>query len=150
MTHQDGHRITDVAHAKQFVFAGKAIFTLKSAKSGKHITFKVKKPQTKSERGPSHFVSVLDHADGTGGYSYLGVISGGRFELGRKSPYCGQADAPQVTGAAWLFAQLMHNRLPDQCELWHEGRCGRCGRRLTVPESIASGIGPECAQKEGS
>jgi hypothetical protein len=29
----------------------------------------------------------------------------------------------------------------------HEGRCGRCGRTLTVPESIESGIGPECAKK---
>lgn len=25
------------------------------------------------------------------------------------------------------------------------GRCGRCGRRLTDPESIRRGIGPECA-----
>ena len=31
-------------------------------------------------------------------------------------------------------------------EVWHEGRCGRCNRALTVPESIASGIGPECAK----
>jgi hypothetical protein len=29
--------------------------------------------------------------------------------------------------------------------VWHEGRCGRCGRKLTVPESIESGFGPECA-----
>ena len=27
---------------------------------------------------------------------------------------------------------------------WHEGRCGRCGRKLTVPESIEAGYGPEC------
>ena len=26
----------------------------------------------------------------------------------------------------------------------HAGQCGRCGRRLTTPESIESGIGPEC------
>jgi hypothetical protein len=29
-------------------------------------------------------------------------------------------------------------------EVWHEGRCGACGRRLTVPESIERGLGPEC------
>jgi hypothetical protein len=29
-------------------------------------------------------------------------------------------------------------------EVWHEGRCGRCGRALTVPESVERGIGPEC------
>jgi hypothetical protein len=27
-------------------------------------------------------------------------------------------------------------------------RCRRCGRALTTPESIASGIGPVCASKE--
>jgi hypothetical protein len=32
-------------------------------------------------------------------------------------------------------------------EFWHEGKCCRCGRKLTVPASIASGIGPECATK---
>lgn len=34
--------------------------------------------------------------------------------------------------------------IPPSLEVWHEGRCGRCGRALTVPESIASGIGPVC------
>lgn len=29
------------------------------------------------------------------------------------------------------------------------GRCWRCGRMLTVPSSIESGIGPECATKVG-
>jgi len=31
--------------------------------------------------------------------------------------------------------------------LHHEGKCGRCGRKLTVPLSIETGIGPECASK---
>jgi len=35
-------------------------------------------------------------------------------------------------------------------EIWHEGRCGRCNRKLTVPASIALGIGPECGQREHS
>jgi hypothetical protein len=33
-------------------------------------------------------------------------------------------------------------------ELWHEGRCGKCGRALTVPESIESGLGPVCESRE--
>lgn len=35
-------------------------------------------------------------------------------------------------------------------EIWHEGKCGRCGRQLTVPESIESGFGPECVKMIGS
>ena len=48
---------------------------------------------------------------------------------------------------AWFLASLSRpgTELPEQLEFWHAGRCGRCGRRLTVPASIASGFGPECA-----
>jgi hypothetical protein len=30
--------------------------------------------------------------------------------------------------------------------VWHEGSCARCGKKLTVPESIESGFGPECVK----
>lgn len=144
----EGQRITDPGHAKTFVLAGKALFTLKSLKSGDHITFKVKKPRDDTRRGPSHFVSVLDHADGHGGYSYLGVLNRDLFEVTRKSPYYGQADAKPVRAAGWFFTRLLcRGELSDDLELWHEGRCGRCGRRLTHPESIQSGMGPECRGK---
>jgi hypothetical protein len=89
---------------------------------------------------------VRDDADGIGSYSYLGTINReGVFWHGRKSMV--PEDDFKTTAARWLFNQLANNNLPDTCQLWHEGRCGRCGRRLTVPESIASGIGPECAAK---
>jgi hypothetical protein len=39
---------------------------------------------------------------------------------------------------------LIKNNLPNFIEIWHEGRCGKCGRTLTVPDSIANGLGPEC------
>jgi hypothetical protein len=141
----DGHQITDAQRAKAFALAGKSIFTLVSKKSGERMTFKVR--ASKPERpGPSHFVSILDHADGTGSYSYLGFVDrGGQFVHGRKSIH--DATNPKSQTARWLFAKLALDQLPDTCEFWHEGRCGRCGRRLTVPASIETGLGPECAGK---
>lgn len=35
----------------------------------------------------------------------------------------------------------------NRVEVWHDGKCGRCRRDLTVPESVARGLGPECAEK---
>lgn len=35
-----------------------------------------------------------------------------------------------------------------EAELAGAGRCKRCGRPLTDPESIAAGIGPDCRSKE--
>lgn len=137
-------QITDPAQALKFIAAGKSTFTVKSLKSGNHITFKVKK--NKKPTGPSHFIMVRDDADGIGSYSYLGTLWNGRdFNHGVRSllPH----DGVFANTARWFFGQLKQGTLPVRCELWHEGRCGRCGRALTHPESIASGIGPECKAK---
>ena len=46
---------------------------------------------------------------------------------------------------SWVHARLSSNmNLPESVVIHHENRCGRCGKRLTVPESIESGYGPEC------
>lgn len=37
----------------------------------------------------------------------------------------------------------------DGCSVATAGHCVRCNRLLTTPESIARGIGPECAEKVG-
>lgn len=59
------------------------------------------------------------------------------------------ADDMKARVFAWLWATRLSTgrELPEQVEVWHEGRCGRCGRRLTVPESISTGFGPECVKK---
>lgn len=35
-------------------------------------------------------------------------------------------------------------------EVWFSSACCRCGRKLTVPSSIARYLGPECAKKVGA
>lgn len=55
-------------------------------------------------------------------------------------------DDIKAKGFAWFWRFLSSGRdFPETFQFWHEGRCARCGRRLTVPESIATGWGPECA-----
>jgi hypothetical protein len=46
-----------------------------------------------------------------------------------------------------VHAHVTDGPMPAELEVWHQGSCGKCGRPLTVPESIASGIGPVCASK---
>jgi hypothetical protein len=43
-----------------------------------------------------------------------------------------------------LLVLNLRKFLPECIEIWHEGKCGKCGRQLTVPSSIETGIGPEC------
>ena len=32
-------------------------------------------------------------------------------------------------------------------ELHHEGKCGKCGRKLTTPQSVKTGFGPKCSEQ---
>ena len=33
--------------------------------------------------------------------------------------------------------------------VYHVGKCGKCGKKLTTPESILTGLGPTCSNKIG-
>jgi hypothetical protein len=44
----------------------------------------------------------------------------------------------------YVLNKLKTNKTTE-FEVWHEGKCGKCGRALT-PSSILTGIGPECSK----
>ena len=71
----------------------------------------------------------------------------GSYSHGKKSSNA--ADAP--SSKAWQFpvAQLDGLTFHEALEVWHEGKCCRCGRTLTVPESVKLGIGPGVRRQDG-
>lgn len=123
----------------EFALAGNATFTLKSKISGLHMTYRIRKPGDESP----HFVALMSGPDNEGSYQYLGTIFSGKvYKHGAKSRISLEAPSEKVFNQFW--AAISQNRIPAYLEVWHEGKCGRCGRKLTVPESIATGIGPIC------
>jgi hypothetical protein len=129
---------------KAFVLAGNALFTLRSKATQTRFTFKVvQSDPAKCRAGqfPVYFVSLLNGSDNTGDFAYIGTIFADGFRVTRKSRVA--ADAPSAIAFSWFMKHLEDSRV----EVWLEGRCGRCGRTLTVPESIESGLGPICASK---
>lgn len=123
-----------------YVYAGNAIFTIRSKKTNARYTFKVvPSVYTSQQHDTSHFVRLLCGPDNESDYRYMGLILDKKtFKTTAKSAV--KIDAPSAVAFAW-FARNIESPI---VEVWHEGRCGRCGRKLTVPESIASGIGPVC------
>lgn len=122
-----------------FVLAGHAVFTLENRKTGGRFTFKIDQP----DNDAPHFVSVLTGPDNQGDFTFLGTIfDGGRYAHGKKSGI--GADAQSAKVFAWFWAKALEKAIPDQVEIYHLGRCGRCGRSLTVPESVRTGLGPKC------
>lgn len=134
-------QITDAVEAMSFIQSGNAHFTLVSKSTGTRYTYHVRE----SDDGRCFFVSVLYGPDNTGDYVYAGIIRDGEPRTTRGSKIT--ATDKRWRAFVWTYTKLASGHLPDALEIWHEGRCGRCARLLTVPESIRNGIGPECIKK---
>jgi len=137
---------------KQFILAGKAIFTIHNA-DGKHYTYKINsKPDRKDKTKKVYFVSLLTGPDNMSNYTYMGILNAnlGEVYLTHASQYNLESLPFKVVswGLKVIYTES-HHSLPLNYGIKHEGRCGRCARRLTTPASIDSGIGPECIKKVG-
>lgn len=148
---EDQRREVDAVRGvgREFITAGKAIFTVDNGR-GKHHTFRVTHKPGSAEWAPAWFVSLLTWPDNTSDYTYLGLLDAetGAVRLTAKSKYRDDTEAVRVI--RWALRLLWTGAdLPVGYSIHHAGRCGRCGRMLTTPESVERGIGPECATKLG-
>lgn len=145
------HRLATVEAAREFALAGSARLTLVSARTGVRFTYRLR-----AKGGPENllgpwFVGVLTGPDNESHFEFLGTVflQETEYRHGRRSRI--GSEAPSAVAFRWFWGLLLglhgpgQDALPDSLEVWHEGRCGRCGRALTVPQSIERGIGPECA-----
>lgn len=129
--------------AMAYLLAGRAYLTLVSEVTGARFTFRVSKSKMNGGKDDRLFVSVLTGSDNTLDYTFLGTIfDRNRYHHGSKSKI--GKDAPSARAFEWAFKHLAAGRLPPTCTLHHEGHCGKCGRLLTDPESVAAGLGPTC------
>ena len=132
---------------KDFIFGGKAIFTVLNKETKNRVTYKVQLPEFEKEANnpnPIYFVKVLNGTNNDTNYMYIGkLLANGTFSL-TKGSKAGK-DAPSVKGMEFISNRYLRSNNPHSSfEFYHEGHCARCGRTLTVPESIESGFGPEC------
>ncbi len=139
---------------KSFMLAGDAVFTLVSTETGKRYTFRIQRPKPRGDEDVSNkwFAKLLAGPDNVRDYQYCGMllrengafkyIVTGAAKLGRETP-------PQKA-LAWIELHLNADKpFPAGLEFWHAGRCGQCGKGLTVPLSIDRGFGPSCFAKLG-
>jgi len=142
-------KMESTENIKRFILGGKAFFTLVSLKTGARFTFKVRTPKENPNfrnATPVYFVSVLTGSDNTGSYTYAGMLKGLRLQQTAKSKI--HPETPSYKAIDWYIRNIFADRdVTESVEFWHAGKCGRCGRMLTVPSSIELGLGPECAGK---
>lgn len=139
-----GARMTDATQIRTFLLAGRACFTLVSAKTGKRFTFEVRQV---AEGAWRYGVAVLTGPNNETDFVHIGwliVATDGHLVAQSK-----KADDPLLAALAFLLRCVDAGSLPDALEFHHAGSCAACGRRLTTPESLARGLGPECAARLG-
>ncbi len=137
--------------SKTYTLAGNATFTIDAP--DKHRTYKVVRKEATERFPEAFFVSTLTGPDNEGDFTYMGLLD----------PFTGQV---RTTAKSKNWEGTMRLRLLNRvlARVWsddhaayeqhgyathHEGKCGRCGRKLTTPKSVTTGIGPECAKVIG-
>lgn len=141
---------------KEFILAGKAIFTIDVPVSYQeqegmksHYTYKVNFKKGDGYYADAYFINLLTGPDNTNDYTYLGMLVNDGIRLTNKSPWDMKSWPVML-----LRRSIQHiwNGTTDKIiqagfDIHHVGRCGRCGKPLTTHESIMSRIGPICAKK---
>lgn len=143
----------DFPVTKDWVTAGKAIFTVYNGK-GDHYTYQVKRKDSDDPvRPPVWFVSLLTGPDNYDDYTYLGCLNAGTgaIRLTRASRL--PANSTPVAVVNWALRIVWAGgNFPSGYGIKGEGRCGRCGHKLTHPDGVADdgyrrGFGPHCWAK---
>lgn len=132
---------------KEFVLAGRAVFTVENPQ-GEYATFRVGHKAASGKWGEAWFVSLLTGQDNENDYTYLGLLDKdtGGVRLTAKSQF--KDDSRPTKIVRWALQQVWRQaELPTGYQIRHNGKCCRCGRTLTTPESLTDGFGPECKKK---
>lgn len=124
-----------------FIKAGNATFTFANPAKERY-TFKVKY----SEKLKRYFMYMLTGSNNETDYTYVGVFDYDQLVLTRASKYKQDSKPVRVFNYA-IQVILGYKELLPEYFLEHNEHCGKCGRKLTTPESIKCGLGPICRSK---
>jgi len=124
---------------RDFVFAGNALFTILNQDTKNYVTFKVKK----HKEDYVWFVSTLgQHGQNT----FIGTcFSDKKYKHSKNSDI--SYNDKKVEVFEWFLNKFFNNQDKyPMVKVYHHGHCGACGKTLTTPDSIKSGIGPVCGR----
>lgn len=124
---------------RNYIYGGRGIVTLK-APSGKSHTYIFSKPRDE-DAFPDDVLFVYALHENVKRF-YVGMVEMNKFRLTRNSRFL--PDTEIVKGAKYIMKMAFSDELNTPMELWHEGVCCYCGRKLSSEKTIKTGIGPKC------
>jgi hypothetical protein len=116
----------------------KATFTVKSLVTNKDYTFKIKR-NIFNGKTYTHVYVEQNYLE----FKHLGFYYNGAIIKNRSI-----VNTPSANAIRWLLNSV-HNNNPklNMAEIYHLGKCLKCGRTLTDANSIELGLGSHCANK---
>jgi len=134
------------AQFRNFIFQGRAVFTLENADTGNYLTYKIRQIKKSGKVVPNQFkVECKSLGDKEYGYQFLGFLDIAKVTFrpwGRTS-----RDHIGYKTLYWMLRNLEVLENYTNLSIYHEGACCKCGMPLTTPESIDQGIGPICMDR---
>lgn len=135
---------TDTTRMGRMLQGGRLTATMKSAKTGEHVTLTLH-AMKKDGRWNHVLFAEATHVFIKRGHGEYGSDTIGTYYPETGKLYWKSRDA------AWRYAALhtlvaatTGEQSTDKFTVTESEQCGKCGRELTDPESIARGIGPTC------
>ena len=128
-------------------FAGRAVLTFFNPATEKHITVHVKQARDKKDRKvrlPIFFVNISLLGDKEQGMVFAGTIFQDTMTYKPAKNLIPNSQLAQVFNFVLNAVAHPHLLRTKGISLLHEGRCARCGLRLTTPQSIERGLGDDC------
>ena len=119
-------------------------FTFSNNARATHRTLRLRTQKADASFLPgARVVSVLTGSDNSdfGSWTAVGTLEEKGFRAFRK-----HQDTKLAQVAGWAVKVLL-TAPPEGIEVLESRTCARCNRRLTRPDSIHRGLGPECAGK---
>lgn len=128
----DRHKII-TADFPKLLLAGNALLTFQSNKTGNHLTFHIVESTEPNWYTVRHKGKVI------------GAINFDKLQFEIKPP--APALNPVQEAFAWIWKHsIWPETLDRHLTIYNHGKCVRCGRDLTTPESITLSLGPECVK----
>lgn len=154
-----GRLITPGA-VRQYILGGSSCFTIQGQTERR--TYKVRSDvkdkganwSTGNQDKSRYFVRLkTGPGDSFSDYQYIGMLTqepDGSYRFRETAKSHARKGSVGFDMLAYLWNSVEQGcRIPTTLTFWHEGQCCICGRKLTVPESVEAGIGPECRGKVG-
>lgn len=133
--------IVENKYIKDFLLAGKCTCSIRNNKTGNEYLFEI------NENNKNDKMYFIQSITGMGkiyaGYLFLQEDGSIIYNKGPK----GQIPEEDKRIQAILYVLKNYEILPPYVIVQHLGKCARCRRPLSDPESIRRGLGPECAKK---